>query len=35
MKIREKLDIPRRPEEFAYFNPVPDYFIDECSSKHP
>jgi uncharacterized protein (DUF1786 family) len=26
MKIREKLDIPRRPEEFAYFNSVPDYF---------
>ncbi len=26
MKIREKLDVPRRPEEFAYFNSAPDYF---------
>ena len=26
MKIREKLNIPRRPEEFAYFNSAPDYF---------
>lgn len=25
-KIREKLDVPRRVEEFAYFNEVPDYF---------
>ena len=26
MKIREKLDVPSKPEEFAYFNSVPDYF---------
>jgi uncharacterized protein (DUF1786 family) len=26
MKIKEKLDVPRKPEEFAYFNSVPDYF---------
>lgn len=25
-KIKEKLDIPRKPEEFTYFNSVPDYF---------
>ena len=26
MKIREKLDVPRGPEEFAYFNEAPEYF---------
>jgi uncharacterized protein (DUF1786 family) len=26
MKIREKLDVPKRPEEFAYFGSAPDYF---------
>ncbi len=26
MKIREKLDVPKRPEEFAYFGKAPDYF---------
>lgn len=26
MKIKEKLDVPRTPEEFAYFNGIPDYF---------
>jgi len=26
MKIREKLDAPKRPEEFAYFGSAPDYF---------
>ena len=26
MKIKEKLDVPRRPEEFAYFNEIPEYF---------
>jgi uncharacterized protein (DUF1786 family) len=25
-KIKEKLKVPRKPEEFAYFNSVPDYF---------
>jgi uncharacterized protein (DUF1786 family) len=26
MKIRENLDVPKRPEEFAYFGNAPDYF---------
>ena len=26
MKIREKLDVPKKPEEFAYFGKAPDYF---------
>jgi uncharacterized protein (DUF1786 family) len=26
MKIREKLEVPKSPEEFAYFNEVPEYF---------
>jgi uncharacterized protein (DUF1786 family) len=26
MKIKEKLNVPRKPEEFAYFNSVPNYF---------
>lgn len=26
MKIKEKLDTPKKPEEFAYFNKAPDYF---------
>lgn len=26
MKIREKLDVPKRPEEFAYLGKAPDYF---------
>ena len=26
MKIKEKLDVARRPEEFAYHNKVPEYF---------
>ena len=26
MKIREKLDVPKKPEEFAYFGNAPDYF---------
>lgn len=26
MKIREKLDVPKPPEEFAYFGKAPDYF---------
>lgn len=26
MKIREKLDVPKPPEEFAYFGEAPDYF---------
>ena len=26
MKIKEKLNIPRNPEEFAFFNEVPEYF---------
>ncbi|OPY28236.1 MAG: hypothetical protein A4E27_00370 [Methanobacterium sp. PtaU1.Bin242] len=26
MKIKEKLDVPRSPEDFAYFNEVPEYF---------
>ncbi|MGP8024072.1 MAG: DUF1786 domain-containing protein [Methanobacterium sp.] len=26
MKIKEKLDIPRKPEEFVYFSSVPNYF---------
>jgi uncharacterized protein (DUF1786 family) len=26
MKIKEKLDEPKRPEEFAYFNEAPEYF---------
>ena len=26
MKIKEKLDVPRSPEEFAYYNEVPEYF---------
>ena len=26
MKIREKMDVPKKPEEFAYFGSAPDYF---------
>ncbi len=26
MNIKEKLDVPRKPEEFAYFNSVPGHF---------